>query len=195
MQLEAIYIGEDEKIHDVVACGPVDIVKPPQGGKVIFAGIRATNLDGCGLKLDVALRDPESRGILGGEIRTVNLTPMADRPGWGQSSGEGNLAEFGFGDFANMAVCPNFTGRDVQRLDGLLDIHVTDKAGRKGSLAVHVVPRCAQKTEAALAECECTCEANTTLDKCKNVVSWDAGADTGACPAIFDAMPPPDGGG
>lgn len=183
--IELVKIDQDEVVRDVAACGAVDIVKPPQGGKVIFIGVRATNLDGCGIDLNAALRDPATQQVIGAEERTVNLVPIAARAGWGETSASGNFHDVGYSDFANIAVCPNVTARDVQRDAHLLDVKVTDKAGRVGRAQMIVVPRCAQTDPIVLAECECTCERGYRIDKCENVTSWDAGvADAASCPPM-----------
>lgn len=191
VQLELVRLDEDRAVRDVAACGSVDVVKPPQGGKVVFIGLRATNLDGCGIDLNAAIRDPATRQVIGAEERTVNLVPIAGRPGWGETSSAGDFENVGVDNFANIAVCPNVTARDLQRQPQLLDVKITDKAGRVGRAQAVVVPRCAQKDPVVLAECECTCEAGYRIDKCLNVTSWDAGASGDAsCPPALDGGAP-----
>ena len=185
LQLEIVSIGQDLVVHPVDACGSLDIIKPPQGGKVLFIGVRATNLDGCGIELKATLRDVTSRASLGGEIRTVNLIPIANRPGWVEANSEGDFENVGFSSFANVAVCPNHNVVDIQRQAHILEVKVTDKGGRTATASAMVIPRCRQHDPVALAECECTCEANDNGDKCGDLGAWEVGDagvfDAGAC--------------
>lgn len=199
MRLEPVYIGVDARVRDLVGCGPIDIVPPPQGGQVFYVGVRATNLDGCGALIEAALRDPESGGILGADRRTVNLVSLSSRPGWGTTGTDGDLVTAGFSDFANITICPNVNGRDIQRLAGRLEITLKDVHGQRATIALDVMPRCAQRDPVGNALCECTCAANATMDRCKNITDWDAGTALGSCPppdgmSPTDGPPPRDGG-
>src|SRR6185437_13326487 len=39
----------------------LDVLFPPQGGRVAFVGVRATNVDGCGIQVTGVLRDPTTQ--------------------------------------------------------------------------------------------------------------------------------------
>lgn len=182
MELELFYLGEDLLPHELPACGAIDIVEPPQGGRVLFVGVRAKNLDPCDTKMAGALRDPGDDSISGVENRSTQFRPVAGRAGWGETSAGGDT-ENGFRYVANIPVCPNMTtnGRDIQQLVGLLEISLTDKRGKKGSLRRSVVPRCAQSDARKRATCECLCEADYTTEKCLNVATWPESPDAGTC--------------
>ncbi|MBC7052244.1 hypothetical protein G6O46_24860, partial [Salmonella enterica subsp. enterica serovar Enteritidis] len=83
------------------------IVFPPQGGRVAFVGVRAINLDGCGVQVTGALRDLGSRQVRV-DGRTVNLRKEAD--GWG-TTGQGTTTNLedsaAIGDYSNVPLCPN----------------------------------------------------------------------------------------
>jgi hypothetical protein len=83
----------------------IDIITPPQGGRVVFAGVRATNLCANGVQLSGSLRDPPT-GQIRFESRTLNLEPGDD--GWGSS------VDVDISTFANIPVCPNqWSSRDI----------------------------------------------------------------------------------
>jgi len=178
MQLEPFYLGADGNAHDAVACGGLDLVFPPQGGHVVFAGVRATNLDGCRVTIAAALRDPSTGSAIGADRRTINLYPIAGRPGWGTASTAGDAMN-GFGGVANVAVCPNFGTVDVQGRERILELTVVDASGHRGTISTPVVPRCLQSDPAARAACECDCAHDFSPAKCAPDGSartdWDAG--------------------
>ena len=81
VQVEIVYLGENQKPTTVHDCDTLDIVEPPQGGRMIFAGIRATNLDSVKDKIAGVLRNAD--GTIAGagpDIRNTKLTPIAGRP-------------------------------------------------------------------------------------------------------------------
>lgn len=194
-RLELYYLGEDLLPHDVSACGPLDIVEPPQGGRVLFVGLRGTNLDPCGLSIYGSLLDPRDDSIIGVEMRTTQLLPIAGRPGWGQTAASGDPTN-GFSAVANIPVCPNLGARDVQQQLGLVRIELTDRRGKQARITERVFPRCAQPDAAHRAACECLCQGGYTPAKCLNVTMFPDSPDAGSCSgASADDAGRSDGGG
>ncbi len=147
------------------------LIQPPQGGKVIFAGVRAKNLDTCAADLVAAVRDLCTNRVQL-EGRPVNLTRADD--GWAYPSNPTDLD-----NFANVSVCPNVSGvRNVYGEPYRVEVTVTDRNGKQGQAAVQVVPFCAEPERAL--ECACTCAAGYVLGS-----TCDAAPDAGAggCPA------------
>jgi hypothetical protein len=129
----------------------VPLLLPPQGGRIIAAGVRARNLDGCAVLIQGYLRDPATQQVRL-DARPVNLRVAAD--GWGESDAH-DLASF-----ANVPVCPN--GWSPTAIDGNgydLTITATDRRGNTASVTRHVVPAC----PAAAAECICQCKGGYKL--------------------------------
>ena len=188
MQIELFYlpVGDGPSFgvkggaapQDLTACGPVDIVQPPQGTRVLFVGARANNLDPCNASLTTALRDPATNAIVGSpDIRSTVLVGIAGRPGWGETPASGDN-EHGFANVGNMQVCPNFEGtRDIQQQPWLLEVDLKDRSGKKGQVLQRVFPRCALGD----ATCECTCQTGWTAMKCSGVDMWPQSPDAGAC--------------
>lgn len=151
--------GGDVPIHDG---DDLDVLFPPQGGRVAFVGVRATNLDGCGLQITGALRDPTTQQIrLDG--RTVNLVREPD--GWG-TTGEGtdDIVNSGvIGNYSNIPLCPNeWASTDLYDQPFDLEVVVTDHEKKTLTQTIHVTPRCVEPG-AKLAECKCICKKDYVL--------------------------------
>jgi hypothetical protein len=152
------------------------IVFPPQGGRVAFVGVRALNLDGCGVQVTGALRDLGSRQVrLDG--RTLNLQKQAD--GWG-TTGTGTSANLedsaAIGDYSNIPSCPNqWADVDVFDQPFELEVIVQDRRKKKASKVIRVTPRCAEPG-AKEAACRCLCKHGYQLGQ---VCGDDAGTDGG----------------
>jgi hypothetical protein len=139
------------------------VLFPPQGGRVSFVGVRANNVDGCGLVITGALRDPLSKQVrLDG--RTVNLQREPD--GWG-ATGHGasaNIADSAeIASYSNIPLCPNlWADQNVFDLPFELEVIIVDRLGKKATKTVTVVPRCAEAGE-RLASCHCLCKTGYVL--------------------------------
>jgi hypothetical protein len=136
----------DGRSEPVAPGASLPLVEPPQGGQVVFVGVRARNIDGCGLLVTATLRDAASGRAVGVDARPVDLARAVD--GWGETPSPDDISTY-----ANVPVCPN---PDAARaLDGLpyvLEVSVKDRAGRTASATLDVVPSCA---EPSLCPCEC----------------------------------------
>jgi hypothetical protein len=140
---------------EVVALNDGDSVPltiPPQGGQVVFIGVRATNLDSCGVQLTGALRDEASQQVRFDQ-RTVNLIPGGD--GWGSTGPIGMPISGTASNFANIPACPNeWSSSDVDGHAYALEVTVQDAGGRTLEQTIHVTPVCEASD---LANCECIC--------------------------------------
>jgi len=144
----------------------VSLLFPPQGGRVIFAGVRAYNIDPCTVQLTGSLRDP-TNGQVNIDGRTVNLVVAGD--------GRGTSNDTDISTFANITVCPNeWSATDVYGNPYDLTVSVTDHEGRSASKTVRVTPTCAEP--ARLAECLCLCKHGYILGSvCSDAGSSDTG--------------------
>ena len=150
------------------------LVFPPQGGRVAFVGVRALNVDGCGMQIVGALRDPVTKQIrLDG--RTVNLRREPD--GWG-TTGRGTTTNIEdsaeIGDYSNVPLCPNqWADQDIfdQRFE--LEVVITDRRKKTTTKKIEVVPRCSEPGEKAIA-CRCLCRSGYVLGE---TCGEDAGVD------------------
>ena len=151
------------------------LIFPPQGGRVSFVGVRATNLDGCAVQLTAALRD-RSTGQLQLDGRTQNL--QRDPDGWG-TSGRGTTTNLedatALGNYSNIPICPNqWASTDIFDHELELIVKVQDRNKRSATQTIVVTPRCAEPG-AKKSACRCICKLGYKLgEDCGEAV--DAGA-------------------
>jgi hypothetical protein len=147
-EVELISLGADGTSSAIADGSSVALIFPPQGGRVIFAGVRATNVHGCQVTLSGSLRDPQNGKICFDE-RTVNLRPIGD--GWGAS------VDTDISTFSNIPVCPNqWSVTNAFGSDYDLTLKVSDREGRVIEKTVRVKPACAEPENEA--ECLCKCK-------------------------------------
>jgi hypothetical protein len=167
--VEVVYRTVDGRTELALDQDQVPLIQPPQGGKVLLAGIRARNLNGCSLTLTALLRDPCNQRIIALEQRPVSL--QRDEEGWLVPAKPQFLD-----DFANIPACPAAGAeRDVEGEPYLLQVRVQDRDGRTTAAEVTVTPVCAEP-ELEL-QCKCECDGNYILGQ--------------ACEPELDGGPPP----
>jgi hypothetical protein len=138
----------------------VPLLHPPQGGRVLFAGIRATNVDGCALLLLGALRDHGSSKVMLDQ-RSINLVSTGD--GWGASAASTQSTTGAISSFSNIPACPNqWSTTDLYGQPYGLEMTIQDRAKRTLTKKIQVIPECAQPENRA--ECLCICKAGYSLD-------------------------------
>jgi hypothetical protein len=176
---EFVVVGADYNAAPLKDGDTVPLLLPLQGGRVVFVGARATNIDGCGVQLTGALRDETTRQVRFDQ-RTVNLEPSGD--GWGATGAIGSAVSGIVSNFANIPACPNqWSTEDVNDREYALEVTLKDRGGRTVTKAIHVTPVCAEPENAA--ECACICRAGYVLGS-----TCDADAASNA-----DAASSPDG--
>jgi hypothetical protein len=161
-RVELTVLGLDGKLFSPTDGDTVPLITPPQGGRIVFAGVRATNMSPCSVQLTGSLREvggvePEAVRI---EARTINLDVGDD--GWGSSK------ESDISTMANIPVCPNqWSEFDVFGHLFKLSVTLEDKEGNTATTSVQVTPAClleenlqvdGQTPEELLADCNCTCK-------------------------------------
>jgi len=155
-ELQLLAVRSDTSVVPLNDGDSIAILTPPQGGRVVFVGVRATNLDGCGVQLNGGLVDPKTTQVRP-DSRTVNLTPTSD--GWGVSGSAHGSAAGAISSFLNIPVCPNqWSTTDIEGNDYGLEVIVTDREGRKATKSIRVTPECGEP--ANLEQCQCLCRAN-----------------------------------
>lgn len=131
----------------------IGILLPPQGGRVIFLGVRATNIDGCGVQLTGALRD-EATNQVRLDARTVNLVRGSDA--WGTSGIQGVSPSSQLANYANVPVCPNqWASTDIFDKPFKIEVTLEDRHGRKLTKSAHVTPKCVDDIQ--YSRCQCIC--------------------------------------
>ena len=153
------------------------VIFPPQGGRVAFVGVRAINLDGCGVQITGALRDLSTLQIRA-DGRTLNLDREPD--GWG-TSGHGTTAKIEdsalIGNYSNIPLCPNqWASANIFDHTFELEVQVQDRRKKLVSKKIKVTPRCAEPGAKETA-CRCLCKLGYVLGE---TCGEDAGIDGGS---------------
>ena len=167
-ELLLLALGADYKAAPISDGASVALLFPPQGGRVVFVGVRATNLDPCGVKLAGAMRDVTSKQVRI-DTRTINLEAAGD--GWGQSSAD-DIASY-----ANVPMCPNqWSATNIYGTEYEVEVTLTDRDKREVTKTIHVTPACAEP--ALFAECSCICKGGYVLGETCDEASTSSGTSS-----------------
>lgn len=148
MEMDVIALGPNGKLVTLTNGSDITLMFPPQGGRVLFAGVRARNVNPCAVRIAGALRDPVSKQVQI-DNRIVNLEVTDD--GYGRSS------PFDIDAFANIFACPNhWSDQDLMDAPYELTLTLTDKEGRKVTRVLEVIPRCNEP--GVISGCRCQCD-------------------------------------
>lgn len=161
----------------------IDLVRPIQGGHVLFIGALVRSASGDKGTIRAELRRGETDSgqplvtpgtIIVFEERSTQLaalpagvTPPSDSPGWRQLRADIN-------DLANIPACPNFLPVEIPDHTLYVQITYTDGRGNTGFASRKIVPRCTQPDPLERNNCLCECRASYTIDRC--FTDGDAGA-------------------
>ncbi|HEY7956468.1 MAG TPA: hypothetical protein VII38_14290 [Polyangia bacterium] len=138
----------------------IDLVRPPQGGFVLFVGALVKNLEEKTVVIDGQLADA-SGALVSEDKRTVTMMASASDPTLFQP----DLRSYT--GVANIAVCPSTSPTDRYNLPFQLTLVVTEPgSGRTGTGKITVTPSCRQTDPTELALCQCECAGNYSLGKC-----------------------------
>ncbi|NUP13730.1 MAG: hypothetical protein HOW73_47445 [Polyangiaceae bacterium] len=154
-ELEAFFFGADEADHPITDASVLDLIEPPQGGRIIFVGARARNVDGCGVVLTASLRDPTTNQIRF-DTRSANL--IVEDDGWG------TVKPTDLSVYSNIPACQNSWSAQTLYEDGYrLEVKLVDSAGRVAEKSFDVHAQCTELSQArpsgpdVLDECLCIC--------------------------------------
>lgn len=152
-KLELVFLDADGQTQPLADDASVPLIFPPQGGRVLFVGARATNVDACGATLTGAIRDPSSKKIQL-DKRSVNLTPTGD--GWGRPA-DGDTSSF-----ANVPACPN-NWSETSLFDGTYELTVALETsdGKTITKTATIHPFCGEPDNEA--QCRCICKKGYVL--------------------------------
>lgn len=152
-QIELIYSAADGTSAKVIDGAAVPMLLPLQGGRVIYAGARVTNIDPCNAMLTGSIRD-QGNNQLRLDARSINFTPASD--GWGETAA-GALSSF-----ANIPTCPNeWSTTSLFEGTYTLEVKVRDRDGRTVTGTANIKPSCGDP--ATDSECRCICKKGYVL--------------------------------
>jgi hypothetical protein len=129
----------------------IDLIRPSQGGHVVFVGARATGICADGPTLTGRLLFPDEV-FINLEGRPLDLKAIDELPGWGRPD-YSTIA-----GLANIPVCPNNTGRPLLGVPLRVEAEVEDRDGRIARARVEVSLACRQADLDCRALCECECD-------------------------------------
>lgn len=145
--------GADLVSKEISEGAQVPLILPPQGGRVMFIGVLATNLSPCSVEINGTLRDLGSNETRV-DGRKTNLATTAD--GWGSS------VDTDISTFSMIPTCPNqWASTDVFGHTFELELSITAKNGQMASKKLNVTPVCGEPANEA--ECKCQCTMGYTL--------------------------------
>ena len=169
MEIAPVYMAPDESVQPLVDGEAVPLVFPPQGGRVLFIGVRATNLSPCGVKLTGVARDLATEQIRF-DARPLNLVPGPD--------GKGGSIAGDLSSFSNVPICPNqWASTDAFDQTFGLELQVQDQDGKKGEVKLQAKLTCAEPANEE--GCKCICKQGYTTDQVCNEPLADGGVDGG----------------
>jgi hypothetical protein len=169
IELKPIVMAADETSSPLEDGTLVPLVFPPQGGRVIFIGARATNIFPCAVYIEGRARDVKTKQLRS-DGRTINLKPGAD--GWAGSV-DGDL-----NTFSNVPICPNqWVSYDAYDEVFELELELKDRGGKTASVVLEATLYCSEPDKEE--GCKCICEHGYTTDKICDEPRVDAGVDGG----------------
>ncbi len=172
-QIVIVHRNVDGGVEPTASAAHVPLIQPPQGGKVMFIGVRARNLDGCPLTLTATLRDPCDQSIIALERRPVLLTPVGD--GWLEPQQPIEIH-----NYSNLPACPRAgLSRGIHDEPYELAVTVRDKDNRTVTATKSVVPFCGEPD--LFDRCRCECSQNYVLGG-----ACDLTVDAGVAPGCGD---------
>ena len=162
--LEAFFLDINDADQPIADGSVLDLIEPPQGGRVAFVGARVFNMSPCGAQLTAEIKDPVS-GAVRFETRSVALEPDAD--------GYLTIKAGQIAAYSNVPLCFN-TWSDQSLFDGdfVLEVRV-ESEGRVAKANFNITMQCTDKSladntatpepGAVLNNCLCTCKADYVL--------------------------------
>ena len=171
-EIELIVRDVDGSSRIAADMDSIDLIVPPQGGKVMLVAPRVRNMDTCSLRVTATLRDECTNRILGLEARPLRFEPASD--GWAVPVNPQLVS-----NWSNVPACPTAAAvRDVEGEPYLLTLTVEDGEGRTASVSRRIVPTCSEPEN--FERCLCECDANYRLGE---VCDADDDASVGeVCP-------------
>jgi hypothetical protein len=148
-ELELVYRTAGGEMAPLGDDTVVPLLTPPQGGKVIYVGVRVRNVDLCGASLQAAVRDPCTNRVVGIERRPIAWRIAED--GFAEPAQPQEIS-----DYANVPLCPN-AGAEHD-LDGpalQLEMRFYPAGAAPVDRIVPITTSCADDELPNLCRCEC----------------------------------------
>jgi hypothetical protein len=143
----------------------LELMRAPQGGHVVLLAAQIRNANTSAATIRVRVRRPDTGFIVAEEKRTVAMVPVPGEPATRQPDLRSRS------QVAHVPLCPDYDPIDIvaQPLD--VEFEVTTlytEPPQTGSARLRLLPTCRQTVPEEKALCQCECEANYALGKCKS---------------------------
>ena len=148
-EIELVYRTADAEMVPLVDGAELPLQTPPQGGKVIFVGMRVKNVDLCGASLQGAVREPCTNRVLGIERRPIAWRIAED--GFAEPAQPQEIS-----DYANVPLCPNAgAAEDVDGPELQLEMRFYPAGAAAIDRVIAITTTCADDELPQLCRCEC----------------------------------------
>jgi hypothetical protein len=138
----------------------IDLLYPPQGGFVLFAGAKVRHLAESVVELRGRLLGLDGTPH-GEDVRTVAMITSLSDPTIATPDLKSYLS------VANIPVCPSTSTTDLYDKMYLLEVQVTELQSKRVGVGRRMVTAsCRQSDATQLALCRCECGANFMIGKC-----------------------------
>jgi hypothetical protein len=147
---EIVYRTPDGEVALAEDGGVLPLLEAPQGGWMLFVGLRTRNL-GCELTLTGTLVDHLASPA---ELVSVEQRPVTQEPGddgWGWPRFPERI-----GNYSNLPGCPRQRlARDVNGEPWVVELEGVDADGRVARASITATPTCADEGRRWFCECQC----------------------------------------
>lgn len=148
-EIELVYRTAGGTMEPLGDDATLPLLTPPQGGKVIYVGVRVKNVDLCGASLQAAVRDPCTNRVLGIERRPIAWRIAED--GFAEPAQPQEIS-----DYANVPLCPNAgAAEDVDGPELQLEMRFYPAGAAAIDRVIAITTTCADDELPQLCRCEC----------------------------------------
>jgi hypothetical protein len=155
----AVYDAATMRLIDIADGDTIDLVRPPQGGYVLFIGASLVGAREPFVKMTATLRD--ASGVVATDARNIAVAASPGDP----TVSIPDLRSYV--NVPNVTMCPSASATDRDGVPFMLDVSVTEPMSqRQGTRTLTVTPACRMADTAARANCVCLCQGGFVLGKC-----------------------------
>jgi hypothetical protein len=159
----AQFIGPNLPLVMIKPGGPLQLVRPVQGGQVSMIGAQIANLRTDTIEIRTQLIDKDTQFIVSEEARTIVTEEVPDLAGWRQPVLES------ISQVSHLPLCPNYGSKAISGNPYDLKITITEiyvDSPQSETITIEVIPSCDSDSTQDTQRCICECDSNYKLGKC-----------------------------
>ncbi len=178
---ELVFLDENFVVQPFTDGQRVPAILPPQGGKVIFIGVRLKNMDMCSIQANGGVFDDcqTPPRVIGREGRALSFV-LNEASGFAEPANPETI-----NNYVNIPLCGNFTSsRDIDDEPYRIELRISDRAQRALVFRAELTPFCAgaPNTDGTFEQCLCECDAEFSFDLTCEEILIDDDREPGVCP-------------